>query len=66
MPANERLYISRPIDAGQAGIKDELGYSRGGLNFDLQHIRLRRAQHPELQLVGATSCSQSRSIGLSS
>ena len=48
---NECLYISRPIDAGQAGIKDELGYSRGSLNFDLQYVRLRREQHPELELL---------------
>ena len=52
VPPNERLHIGRTIHAGQAGIKDELGYSRGSLNFDLQYVRLRREQHPELELLG--------------
>lgn len=41
----------RTIDAGEAGIKNELRYSRGGLNFDLQDVRLRWKRHPELQLL---------------
>ena len=43
--------LTRVFD-GQAGIKDELGYLRGSSNFDLQHVRLRWEQHPELELLG--------------
>jgi hypothetical protein len=32
--------------------EDELGDARGGLNLDLQDVRLRRKQHPELELLG--------------
>jgi len=49
---NECLHIGRMIDADQVRIKDELSDPRSGLNLDLQHIRLRREQHPEIQLLG--------------
>lgn len=52
MLPNEGLHIGRAIDPGETGVKDELGHPRGGLNFDLQDVRLRREQHPELQLLG--------------
>jgi hypothetical protein len=48
---DECLEIGWTIDTGEASIKDELGYSRGSLNSDLQYVRLRREQHPELQLI---------------
>jgi hypothetical protein len=51
VPSNECLHVGRAIHLGQASIKEELGYSRGSLNFDLQYIRLRREQHPELELL---------------
>jgi len=54
MLPNEGLHIGRAIDPGETGVKDELGHPRGGLNFDLQDVRLRREQHPELQLLGVT------------
>ena len=52
MAADERGHVRRALDASQAGIEHQLRYARGGLNFDLQHIRLRRQQHPEIQLLG--------------
>jgi hypothetical protein len=52
VPPNECVHIGRAIHAGQVGIKDELGDARGGLNLDLQNVRLGREKHPELQLVG--------------
>jgi len=46
---------------GQARIEDELGYSRGGLKLDLQDVRLRREEHPKLQLVGGYLVGDGRS-----
>src|SRR5260370_1358250 len=42
-------------------MEDELGYPRGRLNLDLQNVRLRRKEHPQLQLfrrdlVGDSMC----------
>ena len=52
VPPNERLHIGRTINTGEACIKDELGDARGGLSLDLEDVRLRREQHPELELLG--------------
>jgi len=49
---NECLHIGRMIDADQVRIKDELSDPRSGLNLDLQYVRVRREQHPELELLG--------------
>jgi len=44
-------HVGRTIDAGQASVEDDLGYPRGCLNLDLQDVRLRREEHPQLQLL---------------
>src|SRR5580700_9743362 len=38
---------------GQVSIEDNRGYPRGGLNLDLQDVRLRREEYFELQLLGS-------------
>jgi hypothetical protein len=48
------------IHAGEASIKDELGYAGGSVNLDLQDVRLRRKQHPDLQLFGGHLASMQR------
>src|SRR5258708_39538547 len=45
-------YVSRAFHGGQASIEDDLGYPGGCLNLDLQDVRLRREEHPPLQLLG--------------
>src|SRR5260221_2575630 len=45
-------YVSRAFHGGQASIEDDLGYPGGCLNLDLQDVRLRREEHPQLQLLG--------------
>jgi hypothetical protein len=60
VPPNECFDIGRAIHAGEASIKDELGYAGGSVNLDLQDVRLRRKQHPDLQLFGGHLASMQR------
>jgi hypothetical protein len=60
VPPNECLDIGRAIHAREASIEDELGYAGGSVNLDLQDVRLRRKQHPELQLFGGHLASMQR------
>src|SRR5260221_12120993 len=45
-------YVSRALRGGQDSIEDDLGYPGGCLNLDRQDVRLRREEHPQLQLLG--------------
>jgi hypothetical protein len=54
LPPNGCFHIGRAIGARETGVKDELGHPGGGLNFDLQDVRLRREQHPYFSCSGVT------------
>jgi len=45
--------IRRPLHRGETIIEHEPGNARGCLDLDFQDVRLRRKEHPSLQLLRA-------------